>query len=450
MEARLVRVVGQRRSESVPLERDEFVLGRDPSCDLVLEYARVSRRHAAVRRMGERHTIADLGSTNGTTVNGRPAADPVLLQHGDVIDLAGEVALLYESEGAVPSARPWVALAAAMLVVLVAASGLLLWRCAGGRSADLERAFELARRGHEAAQKGDAPAAKAQLKQAAGLLYHSGELDDVPRAETLKVAMERLGEPLGPDVDLWAELQNAMQLSAPKLKRASSSGQPGGCRLDRVTARELEPCLRERIELVMIELRQDPVGMPDDFHRTVGRRILRERELIERSLARGSKYVPMIRRELEKGNMPPLLHYLALIESGYDPGAVSPSKAVGLWQFMPGTARNYKLAIDGPRDERRDPRKSTEAAVRYLRDLAFEFGGDALLLALAGYNRGENGVRRALKQMDDPFSDRSYWRLVEKGLLPQETAEYVPRFVAAAVAGEGGLPRSAVLIEAGY
>ena len=86
----------------------------------------------------------------------------------------------------------------------------------------------------------------------------------------------------------------------------------------------------------------------------------------------------------------------------------------------------------------------------YLRALTFEFGGDALLLALASYNRGENGVRRALKRLDDPFSERSYWRLVDRGLLPEETRAYVPRFMAAAVAGEGGLPSLERLAEAGY
>ena len=158
----------------------------------------------------------------------------------------------------------------------------------------------------------------------------------------------------------------------------------------------------------------------------------------------------MLRDELEKARMPPLLHYVAMIESGYDPAATSPAAAAGLWQFVPATARQYGLKVRGGIDERRDPVRSTRAAARYLRDLAFEFGGDALLLALAGYNRGENGVRRALKKLEDPFSDRSYWRLVEEELLPVETSRYVTRFVAAAVAGEAGLPSQQALLEAGY
>jgi membrane-bound lytic murein transglycosylase D len=123
---------------------------------------------------------------------------------------------------------------------------------------------------------------------------------------------------------------------------------------------------------------------------------------------------------------------------------------MGLWQFMPGTAKHYGLAVGGSNDERKDGARSTRAAARYLRDLAFEFGGDDLLLALASYNRGENGVRRALKQLDDPFSDRSYWKLVEERKLPEETALYVTRFIAAAVAGEGGLPSDSALREAGF
>ena len=71
-------------------------------------------------------------------------------------------------------------------------------------------------------------------------------------------------------------------------------------------------------------------------------------------------------------------------------------------------------------------------------------------MALAGYNRGENGVRRALKRLENPFEDRSYWRLVEMDLLPEETATYVPRFIAAAVAGEAGLPDVETLRAAGY
>ena len=158
----------------------------------------------------------------------------------------------------------------------------------------------------------------------------------------------------------------------------------------------------------------------------------------------------MMRSELEGKRMPPLLHYLAGIESGYRPDALSQAGAVGLWQFMPRTAADYGLRVGDGVDERKDAEKSSAAAAQYLQHLVFEFGSDSLLLSLAGYNYGQERVRGALKKLEDPFHDRSYWRLVERGLLPPETAAYVARFTAAALAGESGLPDEDALRAAGY
>jgi membrane-bound lytic murein transglycosylase D len=148
--------------------------------------------------------------------------------------------------------------------------------------------------------------------------------------------------------------------------------------------------------------------------------------------------------------MPPLLHYLALIESGYQSHAVSPVGATGLWQIMPETARTYGLTVTEAQDDRYDPLEATRAAARYLRDLAFDFGGDSLFLAVAAYNAGETKVRRALRQLDDPFSDRNYWELAARELLPRETVIKIPLLLAATVAGEAGLPDVGALQAAGY
>jgi hypothetical protein len=453
MKARLVQLEDGRPVASTPIRGRELRIGRDPTCDVVLDFARVSRRHAVVRELGDRHTVADAGSSNGTTVNGLPNhGQPVLLKPGDVIELAQTVALVYEI-GAERRPTAWIAAAAAMLVLLGVLAAAALWRSPAPDPV-LQRAAAVAGEGHRALAAGQPAAAKERFQQAAGLLFRGGHLDDVPRQRVMRVAMERLGAELGRQqgarhaVDLWVEFQTALEDSAPKLPEKVETER--GCRLDEVSASQLPACLRERIELVLIGLRQDPRGIPPGFEVQVGRRMGYERELLEKALARGRPLVPMLREELEKAKMPPLLHYVALIESGYDPNAQSPADAVGLWQFVPATARRYGLRLGPGGDERRDPVRSTQAAARYLRDLAFEFGGDALLLALAGYNRGENGVRRALKRLDDPFSDRSYWRLVEEGLLPRETSKYVTRFVAAAVAGEAGLPSPAQLAAAGY
>lgn len=447
MEARLVPLDGDRRGTPLPLRGRELVLGRDPSADLRFDHAVVSRRHAVLRELGAGYTIQDLGSANGTRINGADVRDALLLRDGDRIELGGHVQLLYE-EGEPRGQVRWGAIAAVILSVVVLVGGGAFWLYVH-RAPDFGEATKLAAEGLRASQAGDQARAKDRLRSAAGMLYKNGVLDDVPRSAVMRVAMQRLGESLDPPADLWNVFQRALEETKPKPKPVSA-GAPVGCRLDRVPPSALDACLRERIELVLIDLRQDPSQIPETFPHQVGERLLQEHDFIERSLERGRPIIPMLEHELEAAKMPPLLQYLALIESGYQNKAVSSAQAMGLWQFMPSTGRQYGLKVGGPHDERRDPAKSTRAAAHYLRDLAFEFGGDALLLALAGYNRGENGVRRALKQLDDPFSDRSYWRLVEEGLLPKETAQYVTRFIAAAVAGEGGMPPASTLVAAGY
>jgi Transglycosylase SLT domain/FHA domain len=436
--ARLVRLERGRRVGSVALPAAPFTLGRDPGCDLVLSHARVSRLHARIEPSERGHVLTDLQSANGTAVDGRPVHAPLELRSGDRIALAGEVELVYERRLSLPTAA-WVAAA----VGVALAFGLFL---ALRGDPVMEEATRLAAEGVSASQRGDYPTAKVRLKSAVGLMLREGRLDDVPRSAVMRTAMDRLDARLGGDVDLASVFERALAETRPVAPKAGHAA----CRLDRVPPDRLDDCIRERVRLVMIGLRQDPDAVPDDFYAQVGRRLSLEHDFIENALERAPRYSAMMSEELANAKMPPLLRYLALIESGYRVRARSAAGAVGLWQFLPGTARDYGLVVSDTRDDRADAQLSTQAAARYLRALAFEFGGDALLLALASYNRGENAVRRALKRLDDPFSERSYWALVEAHYLPPETAEYVSRFVAAAVAGEGGLPPEQALAAAGY
>jgi membrane-bound lytic murein transglycosylase D len=195
-------------------------------------------------------------------------------------------------------------------------------------------------------------------------------------------------------------------------------------------------------------------------------------------LTRGARYEPMIRRVFEAEGLPGDLGYLALIESGYSNDAVSRSHAVGMWQFMKGTARGYGLRIDTWVDERRDPVKATDAAARHLRHLRDRFG--SLYLAAAAYNAGAGKVSRSLGKLEwdassdsavesdtliqsdlpdstlaaeestlepepdsedlDPVvdstditSDAAFFRLAGTDLLTAETQNYVPKLIAAAV-----------------
>jgi membrane-bound lytic murein transglycosylase D len=160
----------------------------------------------------------------------------------------------------------------------------------------------------------------------------------------------------------------------------------------------------------------------------------RAKDRISERLDRGSRYEPMIRARMKAGGLPEDMYYLALVESGFDPHAYSRAAAVGMWQFMTSTGRDMGLRIDWWVDERRDPVRSTSAAVRFIRGLRDQFG--SLYLAAAAYNGGPGRVARGLARYAD--ADRAqgedaFFVLAEKDYLKNETREYVPQLIAAAL-----------------
>lgn len=151
-------------------------------------------------------------------------------------------------------------------------------------------------------------------------------------------------------------------------------------------------------------------------------------------LKRSGRYEGMIRSKLRERGMPEDLVYLSMIESGFNPTARSHAQAVGLWQFIEGTGERYGLRIDGYVDERKDPEKSTDAALRYLKDLHDQFG--SWYLAAAAYNTGENRVARVMREVtgSEKGEESDFWRIRRR--LPAETREYVPLMLAAALIGK--------------
>jgi len=147
-----------------------------------------------------------------------------------------------------------------------------------------------------------------------------------------------------------------------------------------------------------------------------------------RWLSRSERYIPMMKTVLKKEGLPEDLVYLAMIESGFLPHALSVASAVGPWQFMPATGKRYDLRIDFWIDERRDPLKSTVAAALYLKELYAMFNKD-WYLAAAGYNAGENKILRAINM----YNSRDFWELSKGEYLARETKDYVPKLLAAAI-----------------
>ena len=151
------------------------------------------------------------------------------------------------------------------------------------------------------------------------------------------------------------------------------------------------------------------------------------------SLNRMGKYDDMILAKLDERQMPRELIYLAMIESNFNPTAKSRVKAVGMWQFMSATARQFGLTVGRHVDERKDPVKSTDAALTYLAQLHDRFG--SWYLAAAAYNSGQGTVSKAMKRVlgRTTGTDEDFFRIAK--VLPKETRDYVPKLIASAKVG---------------
>lgn len=151
---------------------------------------------------------------------------------------------------------------------------------------------------------------------------------------------------------------------------------------------------------------------------------VRRREQVSYMLALGDYYFPMFEAALDRHGLPLELKFLPVIESALNPVAVSRAGATGLWQFMLRTGKGYGLEVNSLVDERRDPYKSTEAAVQYLKDLYTIYGDWNLVIA--AYNCGPGNVNKAIARSG---GKRDYWDIYYH--LPRETRGYVPAFIAA-------------------
>jgi membrane-bound lytic murein transglycosylase D len=179
------------------------------------------------------------------------------------------------------------------------------------------------------------------------------------------------------------------------------------------------------------------MGLPNLEHDRVDSWIKRftttQRSSFATYLKRMSRYEGMISKKLADRDMPQGLIFIAMIESGFNPTAKSPVKASGLWQFMSPTAKEYGLTVNRRVDERNNPSRSTDAALKYLNSLHKRFG--SWYLAAAAYNTGQGRVARIMKQETGKTrgTDADYYRISHR--LPQETRDYVPKMIAAARIG---------------
>lgn len=150
----------------------------------------------------------------------------------------------------------------------------------------------------------------------------------------------------------------------------------------------------------------------------------RQPDYVERMTERARRYLYFITEEVEKRGMPSEIALLPMIESAFNPGAMSSARASGIWQFIPSTGKNFGMQQNWWYDGRRDVINATRGALDYLQKLHDQFG--AWDLALAAYNCGENSVMRAQARNRKQHKPTNYASL----RLPKETRGYVPKLMA--------------------
>jgi len=157
-------------------------------------------------------------------------------------------------------------------------------------------------------------------------------------------------------------------------------------------------------------------------------RLLHQRNLnkfYKRSIKRGKEIIPILKSLLKQENIDQQFLYLSMVESGFKLNAKSNKKAVGLWQFIPSTARNYNLTITPFYDERLNIINSTISATKYLKKLHTEFG--KWYLAILAYNCGEGRLHKAIKKANS--DDLEILIDNTNKYLPKETREYIKKIL---------------------
>jgi len=488
---RLKHLSGSLQGRTTALDKAVLRIGRAPDCDVRFDQVRdpkVSNHHAELLLEEGSWFVVDTASTNGTLINGRRVSKH-RVRSGDKLQIGAGgpvVQVLFEAilreqptlktEAMriedVPGARRFdnteeisaLSLSlkesadtqTARLAELAAKRVAMERAKAGGQSsgktmfimADTMREVQQGTRSRTkkrwvrvvAVVAGAAAAIVAvlsvvivqQRREISRLVQTKNKLDkeieQVQQAMDSETDPEKLAELEDRLASLAGNAQQAMEDLGKADKKKAAEVANAGDDLDRDIRRILQkfdastyavpPVFKERLQFHI-----------DELARASNLKFVYRRK---------QRYWPMILKEFGALGLPEEMAYIAWAETQFDPSAKSKAGAAGMWQMGADTARSYNLRVDQKMDERLDAPKETRAAARYLANLLAEFGEDSFMLAMASYNRGESGVRRVLHQIaQEPGGfkkeRRDFWHLYRLKKLPEETREYVPKVIAAAI-----------------
>ena len=426
-----------------------FTIGRGPENDLVLEDPSVSQRHAEVVLEGGEWRLRDLGSTNGTVVAGKQIDEVVLTgalrvrlgHHGPALLLTPQASRDSEREDtAVPSdsfiARRYLSRRAPKYMGTVTARLRVVLAGAQKRRA---RKYWIAL------------GVVSLIAASAGLYAYVLH----QRIERQRAAAEEV---------FYAAKGLELQVAVLELSAAErQSYRERRVELDKQYRDFVEELgiysvgTAEEVQLIYRmahRFGESEVNVPRDFVDEVLRYIERWKSStrLEQAIARiqSDDYGQRVAEIMLEHDLPPELFYLALQESDLRLDAVGPSTrfgiAKGMWQLIPGTAREYGLRTGplvgvrryDPADERHDFEKSTQAAARYLRRIYNTDAQASGLLVVAAYNWGQTRIIRLIRSLPQHPRQRNFWQLLVnyRSEIPQETYDYIFNVVSAAVIGE--------------
>jgi soluble lytic murein transglycosylase-like protein len=459
-------------------------IGRGEDCDVRFDArldTRVSTHHAEIRFQDGQYQVVDVGSTNGTLLNGKPVRAH-RLRSGDKIafgaqggpevrfDVEESFAGLRHNGGSVPLQMPVqrkpppnLARASQDAASLAdeAQVRIAQARAGSGGQPSGQTMFIMA----DALKKVEAVTQKKGRKKTTGIvlavvslsLVGFGALGAViwqqkKQIEQIvqkkdgldkQISKIQLAMQIESDPDKLASLEDQLTLLTGKAQAAIGELQ----KKDKTEAQKLEQAgdeLDREIRRILSKFNSQTYAVPPIFKERLKHYIDRNmRQAGTRAVyKRKQQYWPLIVKEFSALGLPEEMGYVAWQESGFDPLAESTAKARGMWQFMDFRAREFGMRVDRSRgiDDRTDVLKSTRGAARYLANLLAEFGEDSFMLAIASYNKGENGMRRVLHEIAQQpggfrKDKRDFWHLYRLKKLPEETLEYVPQILAAAILG---------------
>jgi hypothetical protein len=456
--------------------RAAFTVGRLEECEITLGEACVSRRHAEIRPEGDGWRLVDLGSANGTFLDGvrlEPNGSVALPDACEATFGDGGPVLAFEIVRPRPAAPPESPKAAEPAASAPPAeaprdfgSETQIMRHYFGKGAEGEPAGEqtmMFRRAFERAHKTRSKKyvyviggiALLLVAAVGGLLWQKSRLDKMRgTAVDLFYAMKSIElqvAQLEEIVLLKADEAQLRDLMAKRQKLKEMDRSYGDFLKELGLYKKMSTEDQAIFRMARL-FGECEVNMPKNFVDEVKGYIGKWRSTgrlktgIEQAKTRG--YLPVVVKALETHHLPPQYFFLALQESGYREQAVGPATrygfAKGIWQFIPATAEHYGLrvgpmfdrALYDPMDERFNFEKSTVAAARYLRDLNNSEAQASGLLAMASYNWGEGNVRAIIARMPENPKDRNFWRLLSHGSIPKETYDYVFSIFSAAVINE--------------